>query len=82
MAFAEDATPPESPIPALPSPPEVVRTLSETIFPGPDVSPLEEAPPVKDAAQNGSGGGGDGGGKQKPAQPAAKTQNGQQVLVA
>lgn len=82
-AFAEDAQPPPSPIPQLPSPPEVVRTLSETIFSGPDV-PSEQAPPLKDAQQqNGSGdGSGDGDAAKTPQKPpAAKKQNGQNGQV-
>ena len=42
-AFAEDAAPPQqSVLPQLPSPPEVVRTLSETIFSGPDLPDPEQ----------------------------------------
>lgn len=74
-ALAEDAQPPAAPVPSLPTPPEVVRTLSETIFSGPDAD-TPEAPPLKDEPQ--SGGNGNGGGSQKQQNGAARQQGGQQ----
>jgi hypothetical protein len=75
-AFAADQPAQEPQLPQLPTPPEVVRSLSESLLGGDGEQPaVEEAPPLKDGdtATTPSNGGGNGNGNGKDAAKNGKS---------